>query len=106
LYSLPAGHKQIEILSDPKKIPLIFASDIVVGETSMYADYIFPDLTYLERWEFPGSHPSVTPKVGAGAAAGFATPGGDGDYVRRKDAHLGGILAPGFSRADQAAGLR
>jgi anaerobic selenocysteine-containing dehydrogenase len=29
----------------------------------MYADYIFPDLTYLERWEFAGSHPSVTPKV-------------------------------------------
>jgi anaerobic selenocysteine-containing dehydrogenase len=30
----------------------------------MYADYIFPDLTYLERWEFSGSHPSVSPKVG------------------------------------------
>jgi anaerobic selenocysteine-containing dehydrogenase len=63
VYSLPAGHKQIEILSDPKKIPLIVVSDIVIGETSMYADYIFPDLTYLERWEFSGSHPSVTPKV-------------------------------------------
>ena len=62
-YALPAGHKLIEILSDPKKIPLIFASDIVIGETTMYADYIFPDLTYLERWEFAGSHPSVTPKV-------------------------------------------
>ena len=62
-YSLPAGHKLIEIISDPKKIPLIFASDIVIGETTMYADYIFPDLTYLERWEFSGSHPSVTPKV-------------------------------------------
>lgn len=63
VYSLPAGHKLIEILSDPKKLPLFFASDIVIGETSMYADYIFPDLTYLERWEFVGSHPSVTPKV-------------------------------------------
>jgi tetrathionate reductase subunit A len=48
---------------DPEKIPLIIASDIVIGETSMYADYIFPDTTYLERWEFPGAHPSVTPKV-------------------------------------------
>jgi tetrathionate reductase subunit A len=65
VYSLPAGHKLVEILSDPKKIPLIIVSDIVVGETSMYADYIFPDLTYLERWEFVGSHPSITPKVGA-----------------------------------------
>ncbi len=63
VYSLPAGHKLVEILADPAKIPLIFASDIVVGETSMYADYIFPDLTFLERWEFSGSHPSVTPKV-------------------------------------------
>jgi anaerobic selenocysteine-containing dehydrogenase len=63
VYALPAGHKLIEILMDPQKIPLIIVSDIVVGETSMYADYIFPDLTYLERWEFSGSHPSVTPKV-------------------------------------------
>lgn len=63
VYSLPAGHKLIEILSDTKKLPLFITSDIVIGETSMYADYIFPDTTYLERWEFPGSHPSVAPKV-------------------------------------------
>lgn len=63
VYALPAGHELIKILSDPKKLPLFFASDIVIGETSMYADYIFPDLTFLERWEFAGSHPSVTPKV-------------------------------------------
>jgi anaerobic selenocysteine-containing dehydrogenase len=63
VYALPAGHELIKILSDPKKIPLVVASDIVIGETSMYADYIFPDLTFLERWEFAGSHPSVTPKV-------------------------------------------
>jgi tetrathionate reductase subunit A len=63
VYALPAGHKLVEILSDPKKLPLFIVSDITIGETSMYADYIFPDLTYLERWEFSGSHPSVTPKV-------------------------------------------
>ena len=63
VYALPAGHTNIEILSDPEKLPLFVASDIVVGETSMYADYIFPDLTFLERWEFAGSHPSVTAKV-------------------------------------------
>ncbi|GAB4247256.1 MAG: molybdopterin-dependent oxidoreductase [Acidobacteriota bacterium] len=62
-YALPAGHTTIETLSDPDKIPLIVASDIVIGETSMYADYIFPDLSYLERWEFQGSHPSVVHKV-------------------------------------------
>ncbi|GFN22232.1 molybdopterin-dependent oxidoreductase [Thermanaeromonas sp. C210] len=63
VYSLPAGQTNIEILRDPQKLPLFVAIDITVGETSMYADYIFPDLTYLERWEFHGSHPSVLPKV-------------------------------------------
>lgn len=62
-YSLPGGQKAIEILADPQKLPLFIASDIMVGETSMYADYIFPDLSYLERWEFHGSHPSVPWKV-------------------------------------------
>ncbi|MDP2847518.1 MAG: molybdopterin-dependent oxidoreductase [Humidesulfovibrio sp.] len=63
VYSLPAGHELISILSDTKKLPLFITSDIGVGETSMYSDYIFPDLTYLERWEFSGSHPSMPFKV-------------------------------------------
>lgn len=63
VYALPAGHTNIEILADPHKIPLIVASDITIGETSMYADYIFPDLSYLERWEFHGTHPSIPQKV-------------------------------------------
>jgi anaerobic selenocysteine-containing dehydrogenase len=62
-YSLPAGHTNIEILADPTKIPLFIASDITIGETSMYADYIFPDLTYLERWEFAGTHFNVVWKA-------------------------------------------
>lgn len=65
VYALPAGHEIAKILADPKKIPLFITSDITVGETSIFADYVFPDLTYLERWEFVGSHPSMTPKVGA-----------------------------------------
>ncbi len=63
VYSLPAGHTVIEILADTKKVPLHIASDIMIGETSTYADYIFPDLSYLERWEFHGSHPSIPWKV-------------------------------------------
>jgi anaerobic selenocysteine-containing dehydrogenase len=62
-YSLPAGQTNIEILADTSKIPLYIANDIIIGVTSMYADYIFPDLSYLERWEFHGSHPSVPQKV-------------------------------------------
>lgn len=62
-YALPAGHTNIEILVDVNKLPLFFASDILVGPTSMYADYIFPDLSFLERWEFQGSHPNMNIKV-------------------------------------------
>ena len=29
----------------------------------MYADYVFPDLHYLERWEMQGSHPNMPVKV-------------------------------------------
>jgi len=62
-YSLPAGHTNIPILSDPRKLPLFVAIDAFVGETSMYADYVFPDTMYLERWEFQGSHPNVPFKI-------------------------------------------
>jgi len=63
VYALPAGHSLIPILMDTDKIPLFVCSDIVVGETSRYADYIFPDLTYLERWEFHRTHPSIVHRV-------------------------------------------
>ncbi|MBI4513664.1 MAG: molybdopterin-dependent oxidoreductase [Gemmatimonadetes bacterium] len=62
-YSLPGGHTNIQILRDLQKVPLHIACDITVGVTSMYADYIFPDLSYLERWEFQGSHPNMPAKV-------------------------------------------
>ncbi|HEY4687726.1 MAG TPA: molybdopterin-dependent oxidoreductase, partial [Anaerolineae bacterium] len=62
-YSLPAGNTNIDILRDPKKIPLVVASDILIGETSMYADYIFPDISNLERWEMAGTQFSMPWKV-------------------------------------------
>ena len=62
-YSLPAGHTNIEILADVNKVPLYFTTDILIGTTTMYADYIFPDLSYLERWEMQGSHPNMPAKV-------------------------------------------
>lgn len=63
VYALPAGHSLIPTLRDLEKIPLFVASDITIGETTMYADYIFPDLTYLERWEFHRTHPSIVHRV-------------------------------------------
>lgn len=58
-FAAPAGHVFIDMLKDTDKMPLLIASDIVVGETSMYCDYIFPDKAIWERWGF--SH--VTPDV-------------------------------------------
>lgn len=62
-YALPAGHTNIQVLTDLQKVPLFVCIDITVGPTSLYADYIFPDLTYLERWEMHGSHPNMPAKV-------------------------------------------
>lgn len=63
VYALPAGHALIPILRDLDKIPLLIVSDITIGETTLYADYVFPDLTDLERWEFHRTHPSIAHRV-------------------------------------------
>ena len=62
--SIPGGNQQIiDMLKDQTRVPLYIASDIVVGETSMYADYILPDLTFLERWGMPHATPDNVTKV-------------------------------------------
>ncbi|QCC49030.1 molybdopterin-dependent oxidoreductase [Halobellus limi] len=54
-----AGGDEIPaILEDTDAIPLIVASDTVIGDTSQYADYILPEPTYLERWENFGTYPN------------------------------------------------
>lgn len=60
---IPAGTEQIEILRDTSVVPLFIADDVVIGDTSMYADYIFPDLSYLERWALMGTPPSIVTKA-------------------------------------------
>jgi anaerobic selenocysteine-containing dehydrogenase len=62
-YAAPGANPAIEILQDLDKIPLLFASDIVIGETSMYADYIFPDTAIWERWGTPHITPDVLTKL-------------------------------------------
>lgn len=63
-YSVPGQHndEMIEKVKDPANIPLIIASDIVVGDTSMYADYILPDTTFIERWVQIGLHEATMAK--------------------------------------------
>ncbi len=55
----PAGHKVIEALVDTDAVPLFFSCDIVIGETSMFADYIFPDTAIWERWGAPHTTPAA-----------------------------------------------
>jgi anaerobic selenocysteine-containing dehydrogenase len=61
-YSIPGAAEQLRILRDPTIIPLVLSTDIVIGETSMYADYIFPDISYLEQWASPGDVPQPATK--------------------------------------------
>ncbi|RMI13117.1 MAG: molybdopterin oxidoreductase, partial [Calditrichaeota bacterium] len=60
--SVPGAHKNIEILTDLEAIPLFFACDIVVGDTSIYADYVFPDTAVWERWGMPHTTPAYPVK--------------------------------------------
>ncbi len=53
------------LITDTSKVPLFIAIDTVIAESSAYADYIVPDTTYLECWEFPGVWPVVPTKVQA-----------------------------------------
>ncbi len=62
--SSPAGHLQIKMLQDTSRLPLFISTDIVLGETSMFADYVFPDIAYLERWGNPlGTSPVTLTKT-------------------------------------------
>jgi anaerobic selenocysteine-containing dehydrogenase len=61
VFQTPAGHLLIPMLQDVNKIPLIIADDIVLGESTIYADYVFPDGSYLEQWAVQGLLPSNLP---------------------------------------------
>jgi len=58
-FSVPGANASLEALRDPKKIPLLMADDIVIGESSMYCDYIFPDTAIWERWGIPHLTPAI-----------------------------------------------
>lgn len=58
-FSVPGANSTLDILRDPKKIPLLFADDIVIGETTMYCDYLFPDTAIWERWGTPHLSPAI-----------------------------------------------
>jgi len=62
VYDNPAA--AFSYLTDRSKVPLFVAIDTGITETTVLADYILPDTTYLERWDICIPPPSV-------AAPGF-----------------------------------
>ena len=59
-YSIPGmKDRLIRALKNTSTIPLFIATDIVIGDTSMYADYILPDVSYLEQWNVLSSAPTI-----------------------------------------------
>lgn len=55
----PRSHMQERFIKDPKVVELVVSSDIVIGDTSQYADYILPDLSYLESWNAESIFPII-----------------------------------------------
>ena len=62
-FSVPGAQAQLDVLVNTEKLPLFFACDIVIGESSMFADYIFPDQSVWERWGMPHVTPDVQTKT-------------------------------------------
>lgn len=58
LNSSPGAHRQAATLQDTSKIKLLVSFDTNIGDTSVYADYVLPDLTYLERFTQESIYPS------------------------------------------------
>ncbi|WP_027415147.1 molybdopterin-dependent oxidoreductase [Aneurinibacillus terranovensis] len=61
--SFPNGKLQESLLKDQKVVPLLVVSDIVMGETAAVADYVLPDLSYLERFGREGLFENLPWKV-------------------------------------------
>lgn len=62
-YSVPGGKTTWEnTVSSESLLPLFVAISPVMGEVPAWADYILPDTTYLEKWSFPGTTPTITTK--------------------------------------------
>ncbi|MDQ0153770.1 molybdopterin-dependent oxidoreductase [Robertmurraya andreesenii] len=59
IMSGPRSDMQEKFLKDPKVVELVVSSDIVIGESSKYADFILPDLSYLESWNTESIFPII-----------------------------------------------
>jgi len=67
LYTTPGLYNKetIQGLKNPENLPLFIAIDVVMGETSAYADYIIPDTVFYESWGLPSVWNGMVNKVSA-----------------------------------------
>src|SRR5690625_748218 len=61
--SAPNGQVQKQALQDESVLPLYVASDVQIGDTSKYADFLLPDTVYFERWGRESIYPNITQKI-------------------------------------------
>ncbi len=59
----PEGTPWIRMITDTARVPLFISTDIVIAESSAYADYIVPDASYLEGWGMPTNFPTYPTKA-------------------------------------------
>jgi menaquinone reductase, molybdopterin-binding-like subunit len=105
IFSKPESGKWIEAL---QRIPLVVSCSPLPDESTLWADLVLPDHTYLERWESVDPAPSSgTPIVGLRQPVvrprhnTMAT----GDVVVRLGRALGGGVAAAFPWADYRAAV-
>lgn len=66
LYSIPGGITYASTLKDPEKVPLHISIDITINESNVYADYIVPDVTFLEgHYSIISPQPLAPSKISA-----------------------------------------
>ncbi len=69
VYSIPGGRRYRETLQDVNKVPLHVSVDVGINESNVFADYIVPDVTYLE-----GHYGWLNPHAPALKFTGIRTP--------------------------------
>lgn len=100
IFSKPEGRRWIEAL---EKVPLVVSCSPLPDESTLWADLILPDHTYLERWELVEPAPSSGLPV-VGLRQPVVAPRHDtmatGDVVIRLAHAMGSSVADAFPWSD------
>lgn len=105
VFSKPEGARWVEAL---QKVPVVVSCSPLPDESTMWADLVLPDHTYLERWEVVEPAPSAGRPV-VGLRQPVVRPRHDtmatGDVIIRLANALGSGIADAFPWADYRAAI-